>query len=278
MFPVHRDLKSSKITFFEITGICTIPFGKVLYLGPKILDVKGYPFTPLFLEVCFLLVYFVKVFKKGSPKNGGLTLYPFRPVLSKKRSIFRDFWQNFFHFSKNDVFGDFPEMRVEKKTKKTVFFFWKPTSILHMTRSSKYHIFERSMHYSLGNQTWIRQISPVCATKLVKKTANFERRMHFSLQKRSWFCRISPVCATKVAQKTTSSDLCLQCEGTTASGAWCHGKISTSWTELYVVSTQVLWRKIQRQTSAILLEIYDLCSIIPTEKSRSPSRAVTTPL
>ena len=98
------EIGTFKSPFFENVGFWKIPFQKVLKRGPKILDVKGYPFEPKISRCLFLLIYLTKVLKKGSPKIGGLTLNPLRPHMSKKTSIFEDFWQFFFHFSKIDIF------------------------------------------------------------------------------------------------------------------------------------------------------------------------------
>ena len=79
-------------------------------MGPKYLDVKGVPFDPNFLNHPILIIYIMKVSKMGSSKNGGLTLKPFRPQMSKKTVFFEDFWQNFFHFWKIDYFDQIHEL------------------------------------------------------------------------------------------------------------------------------------------------------------------------
>ena len=126
------QIRLRKSTFFEKAGIWGIPSQKVLKMGSKKLKVKGYPFTHLFSRVTFLPAHFEEVLKKGVPKNGVLTLNPFRPTMSKKTSIFEDFWQKNFHFSKNVIFVRFLKVRAHKNNGKVVFFTRKHTSIRHM--------------------------------------------------------------------------------------------------------------------------------------------------
>ena len=68
-----------------------MPFEKGSKMSPKCLDVKGVPFDPNFSDHLILIIYLMKVFKKGSSKTGGLTLDPFRPQMSKKTAFFEDF-------------------------------------------------------------------------------------------------------------------------------------------------------------------------------------------
>ena len=68
-----------------------MPFEKGSKRGPKFLDVKGVPFDLNFSDHLILIIYLMKVLKKGSSKIGGLTLRPFRPQMSKKTCFFEDF-------------------------------------------------------------------------------------------------------------------------------------------------------------------------------------------
>ena len=111
-FPVYRTprFKNIQIHFlWKPRNLDNTP-RKEVKMGPKYLDVKEVPFAPNFLKHTILIIYFMKVFKKGPSKNWGLTPKPFRPQMSQKKTLFlKDFWQFFLHFWRSDYFSQIHE-------------------------------------------------------------------------------------------------------------------------------------------------------------------------